>query len=724
MPQSSRTTPSPLPAAGTSAPGTPAQAAGRPAPAARPEQPAPRTTRIRALDGIRALAIIAVVLYHMRPALLTGGFVGVTVFFVLSGFLITRSVLRELSRERRFSYRRYLRRRLLRLWPPVLVTIAGAALLSYLIAPSLLPKVQADALPAALFASNWVYIFREVPYFAASGLPSPLTHLWYLGVLAQFYLVWPFILLALRRVRYSTLRIVAGLALASALLMAVLFFAGPDSTRAYYGLDTRAAELLIGALAALVSPYVASLWPRADSTTTPQPPAHSATAAFALRVGTGAALLALLALAVWADGESALTYAGGLTTTALLTALIVLTVHNPRLGLSRVLASAPFAYVGSRSFSLYLVHYPLLLLMNPATRTAEISGAAKIGQLLVVGLVAELFYRCVEQPSARLARAGWRAGLRGWWTGLRAWRSDIRAWRTGPRSWRSWRGLVSKYHLSDTIFAVLSAVSLLLVALLAFAPIPWQRLADSRAVALRPELAAPAPAISAPAVSGAAPGEAAASTNPGNPGSPANPATSASPNSAPEPSPTPAQGALQPIATQVPANMDTSAWAKDPATGVCSANAVMIGDSVTLGATEALREVLPNSVVDGKVSRQFAAGAEVFAQRQALGEKPRVLIYALGSNGPIGSEADIQKLVDAAQGLPVYFVTNRSPLEAQNPNNELLKSYAASHPNVGIIDWWAATEGHEEFLRDDGIHLTPTGQQHFATLIQQALCGA
>lgn len=663
------------------------------------------TTRIRALDGIRALAIIAVVLYHMRPAVLTGGFIGVTVFFVLSGFLITRSVLRELSRERRFSYLRYLRRRLLRLWPPVLVTIAGAALFSYIFAPSLLPKVQADALPAALFASNWVYIFREVPYFAASGLPSPLTHLWYLGVLAQFYLLWPFILLALRRVRYSTVRIVAGLALASALLMAVLFFAGPDSTRAYYGLDTRAAEILIGALAALVSPYIASLWSRADSTT-PQLPARSATSAFALRVGTGAALLALLALAVWADGESALTYAGGLTTTALLTALIVLTVHNPRLGLSRVLASAPFAYVGSRSFSLYLVHYPLLLFMNPATRTAEISGAAKIGQLLVVGLVAELFYRCVEHPSARLARAGWRAGLRSWWTSLRTWRSDMRTWCTGSRNWCNWRSFAGKNQLSDTAFAVLSAVSLLLVTLLAFAPISWQRLADSRAVALRPELAAPAPAISAPASSA--------------PAVSAPAATSA----APTPSPTPAPGALQPIATKVPGNLDASAWSKDPATGVCGANAVMIGDSVTLGATEALKEVLPNSVVDGKVSRQFTAGAEVFAERQALGEKPRVLIYALGSNGAIGGEADIQKLVDAAQGLPVYFVTNRSPLPAQNPNNELLKAYAASHPNVGIIDWWAATEGHEEFLRDDGIHLTPTGQRHFATLIQQALCGA
>ncbi|MDY5148239.1 acetyltransferase [Actinotignum sanguinis] len=679
------------------------------------------TTRIRALDGIRALAIIAVVLYHMRPAVLTGGFIGVTVFFVLSGFLITRSVLRELSRERRFSYLRYLRRRLLRLWPPVLVTIAGSALLSYMCAPSLLPKVQADALPAALFASNWVYIFREVPYFAASGLPSPLTHLWYLGVLAQFYLLWPFILLALRRVRYSTVRIVAGLALASALLMALLFFAGPDSTRAYYGLDTRAAELLIGALAALVSPYVASLWPRADSTPPPQPPARSATAAFALRVGTGAALLALLALAVWADGESALTYAGGLTTTALLTALIVLTVHNPRLGLSRVLASAPFAYLGSRSFSLYLVHYPLLLFMNPATRTAEISGAAKMGQLLVVGLVAELFYRCVEQPSARLARAGWRAGVRTWWTGLHSWRSDIRTWRTDPRNWRK---LAGNHRLSDTIFAAVSAVALLLVTLLAFAPIPWQRLADSRAVALRPELAAPAPsvpgALSAPSAPGV-PGEALNPPAPAN--APANPSVN-TPEPKPTSTPAPSPGSLQPIATKVPANLDASAWSKDPATGICGANAVMIGDSVTLGATDALKEVLPNSVVDGKVSRQFSAGAEVFAQRQALGEKPRVLIYALGSNGAIGGEADIQKLVDAAQGLPVYFVTNRSPLPAQNPNNELLKAYAASHPNVGIIDWWAATEGHEEFLRDDGIHLTPTGQQHFATLIQQALCGA
>ncbi|MDK8284830.1 MAG: hypothetical protein QP758_10155, partial [Actinotignum timonense] len=380
-----------------------------------------------------------------------------------------------------------------------------------------------------------------------------------------------------------------------------------------------------------------------------------------------------------------------LTTTALLTALIVLTVHNPRLGLSRVLASAPFAYVGSRSFSLYLVHYPLLLFMNPATRTAEISGAAKIGQLLVVGLVAELFYRCVEQPSARLARAGWRAGVRTWWTGLHSWRSDIRTWRTDPRNWRN---LAGNHRLSDTFFAAVSAVALLLVTLLACAPIPWQRLADSRAVALRPELAAPAPSVPGALSAPSAPGEA---PNP--------------PESNPASTPVPSPGSLQPIATKVPANLDASAWSKDPATGICGANAVMIGDSVTLGATDALKEVLPNSVVDGKVSRQFSAGAEVFAQRQALGEKPRVLIYALGSNGAIGGEADIQKLVDAAQGLPVYFVTNRSPLPAQNPNNELLKAYAASHPNVGIIDWWAATEGHEEFLRDDGIHLTPTGQQ-------------
>lgn len=147
-----------------------------------------RSQRIAALDGLRALAIVGVVLYHLRPSRLTGGFLGVPLFFTLSGYLATKSIMRATARDG-FSYPRYIARRITRLMPPILVTIALTAVATYIAAPSLLPKVQQDALPSALFLSNWFYIFRNVSYFAAAGLPSPLTHLWFCGVQMQFYLV-------------------------------------------------------------------------------------------------------------------------------------------------------------------------------------------------------------------------------------------------------------------------------------------------------------------------------------------------------------------------------------------------------------------------------------------------------------------------------------------------------------------------------------------------------
>lgn len=136
------------------------------------------SSRILPLDGLRALAIIGVVFYHTRPSLLSGGFLGVTLFFVLAGYFATRSMVRELKDTGSFDYRRYLVKRLRRLMPPVLATIALTALAVYIASPSLLPKLQADALPSALFVSNWSYIFRKVSYFDAAGLPSPTCGTW------------------------------------------------------------------------------------------------------------------------------------------------------------------------------------------------------------------------------------------------------------------------------------------------------------------------------------------------------------------------------------------------------------------------------------------------------------------------------------------------------------------------------------------------------------------
>lgn len=158
-----------------------------------------RQIRFDGIDGLRAVAILGVVAFHTRPSLLEGGFIGVTMFFVITGFLATRSVIRAVDSHGTFQYGRYLGRRIKRLWPATLATIALTAPFAWLFAPSLLNKVRADALPGALFASNWVNIFRKLPYFAAAGLPSPLTHLWFLALVMQFYLVWPLLIMAIGR---------------------------------------------------------------------------------------------------------------------------------------------------------------------------------------------------------------------------------------------------------------------------------------------------------------------------------------------------------------------------------------------------------------------------------------------------------------------------------------------------------------------------------------------
>lgn len=180
-----------------------------------------RNQRIVALDGLRALAIAGVVLYHLRPSRLTGGFLGVTLFFTLSGYLATKSIMRATARDG-FSYPRYICRRIARMMPPIVVTIALTAVATYIAAPSVLPKVQQDALPSALFLSNWFYIFRNVSYFVAAGLPSPLTHLWFCAVTMQFYLVWPVILMALcgkTRSRNTVIGITIAFALVSTAAM-------------------------------------------------------------------------------------------------------------------------------------------------------------------------------------------------------------------------------------------------------------------------------------------------------------------------------------------------------------------------------------------------------------------------------------------------------------------------------------------------------------------------
>jgi peptidoglycan/LPS O-acetylase OafA/YrhL len=340
-----------------------------------------------ALDGVRAVAVAAVLVFHARPDWLPGGFVGVDVFFVLSGFLITGTLLSEARSAGVIRLAAFWGRRARRLLPAlllVLVTVAVGA--RYLRPAQELPSLRLDALAALAYMANWRMLFHGGDYFVRTGPASPLQHTWSLGIEEQFYLLWPLIvagMLRWRRSRSALLALCVTGTGAAALLCAVLYRPGGDPARVYYGTDTRAGALLAGcALAVLLAGRTLR-------------PTRWLTAA-----ATGAGVL-LVAVMVLARGESGWLYRGGLTVVALAVAVVLaFLIAAPGSYPTLLLSLGPVVWVGRISYGLYLWHWPLFAAFN-AQRTGLTGVALFVLRIAVTVAVAAASYHLVELPIRR-----------------------------------------------------------------------------------------------------------------------------------------------------------------------------------------------------------------------------------------------------------------------------------------------------------------------------------
>jgi peptidoglycan/LPS O-acetylase OafA/YrhL len=646
-------------------------------------EPVQRNQRyVPGLDGLRALAVGAVVAYHVDLGWAQGGLLGVGVFFTLSGYLITDLLLGQYESAGRLQLADFWLRRARRLLPALFVMLAVVVAWVTLLDRSMLPAIRGAVAASAVYVSNWWLIAQHSSYFAQFGPPSPLGHLWSLAVEEQFYLIWPWLLyigLRLSRKRPGSYgRLAAAtvlLAAVSAILMALLYQPGYDPTRVYEGTDTRAFALLIGAA-------LAFCWPNRRL--------HGEVAKRARRFldGAGIAGFLVFVLLVWRTSEySPFLYRGGLVLLSIGTALMVASAVSPASTFGRVLGWRPLRWLGVRSYGIYLWHFPIIVLTTPADGQdtpvrAVLQVAATIG-------CAALSWRYIEEP--------FRHGA------ARRWLDQVRSarWDPGIAEWQ-------------TQLAVGASLLVLVLAGCGMTGI------------VQPGPPSPAAAIQAP------PRHTAAAISPSRTTAAAGPRprhTVAVQHRVPAPDPgrTSCRSVVQ-IGDSTSEGLISPDYLPDPQQRI-SAQYAQVGVTTFIPEISGARSIVetwegqPNAyTVAQQLIQQGYRGCWVLA----LGTNDTADVY-VGS--PFSLAYRIKKMMSLIGNQPVMWVNVKSLLSggpySENDMmqwNEALLRACPSYPNMRVYDWASVAE--DSWFISDGIHYTSAGYASRAHLIARALAAA
>ncbi|MGI8446360.1 MAG: acyltransferase family protein [Streptosporangiaceae bacterium] len=664
------------------------------------------------LDGLRALAVLAVIAYHEQLGWAPGGLLGVGVFFTLSGYLITDLLLGQWARSGGLNLGDFWLRRARRLLPALFVMLAVVTAWVTVVSPARLASLRGAVAAATTYSSNWFYIYTHNSYFARFAPPGPFDHLWSLAVEEQFYLVWPWLLLlgvyVVRRrpsaVRWLALPTLA-LAAASAVGMLRLDHPGYDPTRVYEGSDTRACGLLIGAALAMV-------WPSRRT-------ARTALWSRVMLDGAGFAGLAVVGLMIWRVGQySAFTYQGGLVLLSVATAGVVAAVACPGSLVGATLGWKPLRWIGVRSYGIYLWHYPVIILTSPANSTEDLPRAAL--QVAASIGIAALSWRFVEEPirHGALERA---------WKRMRS-RTAWQAQSSGVSSWAAVTGGAM-------------VIALACAGLSGAVRVPRASSAATGTLAAGSVLPPPGGnGTSASSTGGSSTGGSAKGASAkGGPGSTAKgsggagaagPAGTASAGSTSTPAASLRTScrAVTHIGDSTSDGLVSPEYLPNPAKRIAAQyHDVGVGSvQWDISGARSVVEVLPGQVNGYDAAQSIYRGGFRGCWVIALGTNDTADV-AVGSN--VGLMTRIQRMMAAAHGEPVMWVNLRSllaggPYSEANMvtwDNTLLKA-CAKYPNMRVFNWAALAKA--KWYISDGIHFTSAGYAVRARLIAQALARA
>ncbi|MEV2910975.1 acyltransferase family protein [Paenibacillus larvae] len=643
------------------------------------------------LDGLRALAVLAVIIYHLNPDWLPGGFFGVGMFFVLSGYLVTDLLMARRIQTGSFCLKDFWVSRIRRLVPAVLVMLTTVVAWITLTDPSRLVSLRGDVVSTMLYANNWWLIFHQVSYFESFGPPSPFLHLWSLAVEGQFYLVWPLLLAVMIRLKFRRIYLLGVLTtgiVLSALLMGLYYEPGTDPSRVYYGTDTRVFALLIGALLAI-------LWPSRRLSDK-----ISASARRILDI-TGTVSLGLLLYLLWSVGEyDPFVYRGGLLILSAVTAVLIAVLAHPAPRLGKWLSWKPLTWIGVRSYGIYLWHYPVIILTNPVVNTNGFNAGRAVLQVTASILLAALSWRYIEEPIRRGA-------LRRAWGKIRS-----KEWNWNRVPVRQWimsfcAALVFLTFCLGMVYprSGASAVSARPEKQSELTETASLQAAESGKPDTTPKLEI-VPSPEPTARTDLSPGL------DGQPGSdPHRHPDSIQPNSAGGEQKENETGGQKPAETNHNTLKTEKGW-----------SLTAIGDSVMVDTAPYLKELLPGSVVDAKIGRQMSEAKNILAGMKQKGTLGKGVIIELGTNG-VFNQKQLETLLQSLEGdvEEIVLVNMRAPVKWESKVNAMLEEISKTTPNVTLVDWYGASKGKDSYFEPDGTHLKPEGAKAYASLLAETI---
>lgn len=625
------------------------------------------------LDGLRALSVLAVIAYHMNLPWAGGGFLGVGIFFVLSGYLITDLLIQEWKDTRTIDLKNFWIRRAKRLLPAMLSAVIVVICYVLVFHRSLLQETWMDALAALFYFSNWWSIFHQQSYFDSFANPSLLKHFWSLAVEEQFYLIWPLlVLLVLRLGRSVKMLYIMTLLLAAASIidMGLLYQTGTDPSRVYYGTDTRAFALLFGAI-------LACIWPSRSLSAK----GSKAVGIFLDSVGTLALIFLLLWLSYVNQFEEFL-YSGGLALFSLVVVVLISALAHPSTLLGKWLGIKPLRWIGVRSYGMYLWHYPIIQLTTPTSQANEIQPLRIAFQLILIFVISALSYHFIEDPIRRSAKTFGRLSI-------------------------------SKVALGLCALILIFSGTSVLAQQMSTSPLASEKpsykakndgSSEKKAKSISKKKITTASGMKGSVVS--------------NHPSKTKKATNKKQASTKQQQTKKTKEKTKLKKTNKPSTKQKTARA---ASLITDQQVTAIGDSVMLGAEPYLKKSITHLSIDCKLGRQFSEAFTTINDLSQQGKLNHYVVIELGTNGPFTPEQMDELIELIGKQRTIILVNTRVPRPWEATVNQVIQQTDEAHDNVVSVDWHHASEGQSSYIGDDGVHLSVTGAKKYTELIVQAI---